>query len=66
MDLLRTTSEFTRYFIRQKLEDILDKAIDCQKHWLMVVKQGRIMMDPQHIIEGEFKEDKALQEWLDI
>ena len=58
-------SEFSQFF-RQKIETILGKSIDSQKHWLFVVKQGRIMMDPTNLVEDEFMDSKALQYWIGI
>ena len=58
-------SEFSKFF-KQKLGDILEKSIETRKHWLMVVKQGRIMMDPTNLVEDEFTENKSLKSWIGI
>ena len=32
----------------------------------MIIRQGRILMDPTNLLEDQFAQSKALQQWIDI
>ena len=36
------------------------------KHWLMTIRQGRILLDPTRLIHDEFEHSKSLQQWIGI
>ena len=58
-------SEFSSYFTI-KLNIILQKSVDQLKHWLMVISQARILMDAANVLDDEFSNSKALQQWIGI
>ena len=58
-------SEFTKYF-RVKLPNLLQKDVEHLKHWLLVIRQARILMDPSNVLEDEFALSKALQSWIGL
>ena len=44
----------------------MEKPIDYLKSWLMIIRQARILMDSQHLLQDDFTESKALQQWIGI
>ena len=58
-------SEFSHLF-KHKLDHILSQSNEWKMHWFFVVRQGRILMDPTHLIDDEFRTSIALQKWLNI
>ena len=62
---LLPASEFSKYF-RYKLPTLLQKQDDHLKHWLMVIRQARILMDSNNVLQDEFTTSKALQQWIGL
>ena len=58
-------SEFSRLF-KSNLNTLLQKNLDSQKHWLTIIRQGRILLDPNNVPQDQFQTSKALQKWLGI
>ena len=64
LDLL-PASEFSKYF-RYRLPTLLQKQDDHLKHWLMVIRQARLLMDSNNVLQDEFTTSKALQQWIGL
>ena len=58
-------SQFSHYF-NLPLEQLLKKNHDYLKTWLMIIRQGRILLDPSNLCQDDIKESEVLQKWLDI
>ena len=58
-------SQFSHFF-RIPLIQLLEKPHDHLKTWLMIIRQGRILLDPGNLCCDEIEESAALQKWLDI
>ena len=58
-------SQFSHYF-KTPLPQLLQKSMNSQKHWLMIIKQGQILMDPTNLLQDQFAHSKSLQQWIDI
>ena len=58
-------SQFSNYF-KVPMKQLLQKSMEYQKHWLMIIRQGRILMDPTNLLQDSFAESRALQQWIDI
>ena len=58
----------SEYSIKFKLhpKELFTKHIERQKQWLMIIRQGRILLDPEHLIVDEFSSSKTLQKWIGI
>ena len=57
--------DFSHMF-RTKLEDLLTKSDEVLQNWFLVIRQGRLLMDSDHLIEDEFQTNKALQKWIGL
>ena len=58
-------SEFSSFF-SPTLDHILTKSEDYLKQWLLTVRQGRLLLDPRHLIHDEFETSPALRDWVGI
>ena len=58
-------SEFSKLF-QTNLDTLLAKNLEYQQHWFIVIRQGRILLDPTNVISDEFETSTALQKWLGI
>ena len=58
-------SEFSKYF-KTKLPILLQKETEHLKHWFLVIRQARVLMDPTNVLEDEFSTSKALQSWVGL
>ena len=59
------TAEFSPYF-SIKIGNLLSKSVDSLKAWLLAVRQGRILMDPENLHQDELTKSKAMQQWIGI
>ena len=60
-----TASEYSALFQTTPIE-IFQKSIDTQKQWLMTIRQGRILLDPERLQEDEFTNSTTLQKWIGL
>ena len=58
-------SQFSHHF-KLPLEQLLKKDHEYLKTWLMIIRQGRILLDPRNLCHDEIGESDTLQQWLDI
>ena len=58
-------SQFSHYF-KTPLPQLLQKSMDSQKHWLMIIRQGQILIDPTNLLQDQFAQSRALKQWIDI
>ena len=58
-------TEFSRQF-NKKPEKILECTVEQQISWLQIVRQGRILLDPDNLIDDEVSRSEALQHWIGI
>ena len=56
-------SEFSHLF-RNKVELLLEKSTDVLQNWLVIVRQGQILLDSDNLIVDEFQKDTTLAKWL--
>ena len=62
---LLPASEYSSYFTTTT--DILfNKSLDSQKHWFLVVRQARILLDQLHLQHDEFTTSIPLQKWIGL
>ena len=58
-------SDFTHLF-RKKLKDLLSKSDEVLKNWFLIIRQGRILMDKDNLIQDDFQSNKALAAWIGL
>ena len=58
-------SQFSHYF-NIPMEKLLLKSHEYLKSWLMTIRQGRILLDPENLLHDEIETSDTLQKWLDI
>ena len=58
-------SEFSRYF-SIPIDHLLAKPVDYLMQWFLAVRQGRILLDPDRLLQDEFVTSKSLQQWVGI
>ena len=58
-------SEFSS-LLSSTLEVLLSHSTDYLKQWLLTIRQGRILLDPTHVLHDEFETSKALRSWIGI
>ena len=51
---------------KDNVEEITAKSMDTMKHWLSIIKQGRIVYQDPNRIEDEFFTKGALYKALDL
>ena len=56
---------FSHYF-SMKSEELMNFSVDYLESWLLIVRQARILMDPQHLLSDEFAISQTLQQWIGI
>ena len=45
---------------------LLEKEDETLKNWSLTIKQGRILIDSDHLIIDKFQTNKTLSKWLGI
>ena len=58
-------SEFSA-LLSSTLDTLLAHSIEYLKQWLLTIRQGRILLDPNNLIHDEFETSKALRSWIGI
>ena len=58
-------SEYSQY-LSVPINTILAKSHEWQKHWFMMVRQARILLDNTNLIDDEFSISSTLQKWIGI
>ena len=58
-------SEFSHLF-REKLEILLQKTAEVLKNWLLIVRQGRILLDGDNLVQDDFAKNTTLAKWLGL
>ncbi len=58
-------TEFSRQF-GSRSDRILQATVEQQLNWMQIVRQGRILLDPDNLIEDEISKSKSLQRWIGI
>ena len=58
-------ADFSHYF-SMKSEELMNFSTDYLKSWLLIVRQGRILMDGRHLLNDEFATSRTLQQWIGI
>ena len=58
-------SDFSHLF-REQAEIVLERSNDVLKNWLLIVHQGRILLDENNVISDNFTEKSTLAKWLGL
>lgn len=58
-------SEFSRH-LSPPLSTIMKKSEESLKLWFLIVRQGRIVFDPDNVDNDDFSTSKALQQWIGL
>ena len=58
-------SEFA-HLLSGNLKSLLQSSLPALRRWLAVVRNGRILLDKQNIIDDEFMSDESLRKWVGI
>ena len=58
-------SDFSHLF-KKKLPELLLKSTDVLKNWFLIIRQGRVLMDKDNLIEDEFQTNSALASWIGL
>ena len=57
--------DFSHLF-RNKISILLGKDDDTLKNWLLIIRQGRILLDNQNIEQDDFQTNATLKKWLGL
>ena len=58
-------SDFSHLF-RTTYAELLTKSLEVKKNWFLIIRQARILMDTDHLINDEFTTSRSLQQWIGI
>ena len=62
---LLPASEYSSYFTTTT-EALYNKSLETQKHWFLVVRQARILLDQLHLQHDAFTTSIPLQKWIGL